>query len=80
MVAAALQVAIPHGECIVAIMYAYKNATSHLLLLPMHTLMVCGVVVTLLSCSPYIQQLADEAYCWQYIYSSWHLINYVVIK
>lgn len=42
MVAAALQVAIPHGECIVAIMHACKNATSHLLLLPMHT--HCGVV------------------------------------
>jgi hypothetical protein len=32
MVAAALQVAIPHGECIVAVMHACKNATSHLLL------------------------------------------------
>ena len=66
MVAAALQVAIPHGECIVAIMHASKNATSHLL--PATDDAWCGRSPHI-SCSPSSNLLTKLGK-----YSSWLLI------
>jgi len=65
-VAAALQVAIPHGECIVAIMHASKNATSHLL--PATDDAWCGRSPHI-SCSPSSNLLTKLGK-----YSSWLLI------
>jgi len=69
MVAAALQVAIPHGECIVAIMHASKNATSHLL--PATDDAWCGRP-HIISCSPSSSSLLMTNKLGKY--SSWHLI------